>query len=159
MYVCLPDESFQFTRFIFTAVCICFCLIDSLDRWSFFIASSLLVKSSLTRPFPFRIFPFWLILSVYFISCTTDQNTLTVFIESLVIIILGVTKETHSCLRCIPIFSVGVSCSLMFLSSEQRFSTGVPWEFLKHATPGYLVMGTDLFSLRRSKKKKSQQAT
>ena len=44
----------------------------------------------------------------------------------------------------------------------QRFSTGVPQEFLKHAIPGCLVRGTDLFSLRLSnlkKKKKWQQPT
>ena len=36
---------------------------------------------------------------------------------------------------------------------EQRFSTGVPEEFLKHAISDYLVRGTDLFSFRLSSKK------
>ena len=35
----------------------------------------------------------------------------------------------------------------------QRFSTGVPQEFLKHAVPDYLARGTNLFSLRLSKEK------
>ena len=39
------------------------------------------------------------------------------------------------------------------IPGEQRFSTGVPQECLKHATPAYLVRGTDLFSLRLSSKK------
>ena len=34
----------------------------------------------------------------------------------------------------------------------QQFSIGVPEELLKHAIPDYLVRGTDLFSLRLSKK-------
>ena len=36
---------------------------------------------------------------------------------------------------------------------EQRFSTGVPQEFLEHAIPGYLVRVTVLFFLRWSNKK------
>ena len=41
---------------------------------------------------------------------------------------------------------------------RQRFSTGVPQEFLKHAVPDYLVKGTDLFSLRLSNLKKKTAA-
>ena len=33
---------------------------------------------------------------------------------------------------------------------KQRFSTGTPQEFLKHAMPDYLVRSTDLSSLRLS---------
>ena len=36
---------------------------------------------------------------------------------------------------------------------RQRFSPGGLQEFLKHATPDYLIRGTDLFFLRLSNKK------
>ena len=38
----------------------------------------------------------------------------------------------------------------------QRFSNGVPQEFLKYAIPDYLIGGTDLFSFRLSNKKWQQ---
>lgn len=41
---------------------------------------------------------------------------------------------------------------LLHIPLAQRFSTGVPQEFLKHAIPNYLVRGMDLFSFRWSKK-------
>ena len=36
---------------------------------------------------------------------------------------------------------------------KEQFSAGVPQEFLKHAVPGNLVGGPDLFSLRLSNQK------
>ena len=41
-----------------------------------------------------------------------------------------------------------LTCDSSSVGLEQRFSTGVPQEFLKHAMLDYSVRSTDLFSLR-----------
>ena len=43
------------------------------------------------------------------------------------------------------------------IALDQWFSTGVLQEFLTHAIPDCVVRGTDLFSLRLSKKKKKKR--
>ena len=47
-----------------------------------------------------------------------------------------------------------LTCDSSSVGLEQRFSTGVPQEFIKQVIPGYLVRGTGLFSLRLSNLKK-----